>query len=412
MPTRVHGQGSLWYAHVYERNRYKLTGPKKQTPDPSVVPEFFGDTMLTNGTVYPEVTVEARRYRLQVLNACNARFLNLQLYVDDGSPDAITLNPATLAPTNAKGPDFLQIGTEGGFLPFPVVVQSNVPFNPLTLGGSLILGSAERADLIVDFSGYVDQHLILYNDAPAPFPIGSPLNDYFPGNPLNPVQPIPGFGPNTRQLLRFHVVPATSQDLPLNISPATDLRLGNDPLLAPLGVTTPPVGLPIRQLTLNETFDAFGRLIQLLGTNVPPVNRGQGFGRTYMDPATEVVTLGPQGTRVEVWQIANLTGDTHPIHFHLVNVQTIARQPFRVSNYNGTPTYIGPARPPDPNEAGWKDTVRMNPGEVTTVIMEFKLPTVPFVVPVSPRTGGNEYVWHCHILEHEEHDMMRPLVVL
>lgn len=114
----------------------------------------------------------------------------------------------------------------------------------------------------------------------------------------------------------------------------------------------------------------------------------------------------------EVWQILNLTGDTHPIHFHLVNVQIISRQPFSVKNYNGgAPTVTGPARPPDPNERGWKETVRMNPGEVTTVIMRFNLPAVPFVVPSSPRTGGNEYVWHCHILEHEEHDMMRPLVV-
>ena len=127
-----------------------------------------------------------------------------------------------------------------------------------------------------------------------------------------------------------------------------------------------------------------------------------------MDSATETPVNGD----IEVWQIANLTGDTHPIHFHLVNVQIISRQPLKVSNYNGTPTYTEPARPPDPNEAGWKDTVRMNPGEVTTVMMQFKLPSVPFAVPSSPRIGGNEYVWHCHILEHEEHDMMWPLVVL
>jgi FtsP/CotA-like multicopper oxidase with cupredoxin domain len=82
---------------------------------------------------------------------------------------------------------------------------------------------------------------------------------------------------------------------------------------------------------------------------------------------------------------------------------------------------IGPARPPDANEFGWKETVRMNPSEVTRVIMKFNLPSVPFTVPSSPRaaalgiTGAgtvNEYVWHCHILEHEEHDMMRPLVAL
>ncbi len=115
--------------------------------DPSAVPEFFGDTMLTNGTVYPEATVEARRYRLRVLNACNARFLNLQLYVDDTSPDSITLNPLTLAPTNAKGPDYLQIGTEGGFLPNPVLIPSNVPFDGEELEGSLLLApaSARRA---------------------------------------------------------------------------------------------------------------------------------------------------------------------------------------------------------------------------------------------------------------------------
>jgi len=90
----------------------------------------------------------------------------------------------------------------------------------------------------------------------------------------------------------------------------------------------------------------------------------------------------------------------HPLHFHLVNVQIISRQ--------GKGAAVAPAL----YERGWKETVRMNPGEVTTVIMQFKLPTVPFLVPVSPRTGGYEYVWHCHILEHEEHDMMRPLVVM
>ena len=119
----------------------------------------------------------------------------------------------------------------------------------------------------------------------------------------------------------------------------------------------------------------------------------------------------PRAGALEVWQIANLTGDTHPIHFHLVNVQVIARQPFNVAKYAGTPIYTGPARLPDPTETGWKETVKMHPGEVTTVIMKFDLPSVPFTVPSSPRTGGAEYVWHCHILEHEEHDMMRPLVV-
>src|SRR6185436_4206516 len=123
--------GSLWYAHEYESD--EGPAPAGSPPPISIVPEFFGDTMLANGTVYPEVTVEARRYRLRVLNACNSRFLNLQMYVDDGSPNGITLsagnpankpavNGATPGPQGKAKPGFLVLGTEGGFLPKPVVV--------------------------------------------------------------------------------------------------------------------------------------------------------------------------------------------------------------------------------------------------------------------------------------------------
>jgi spore coat protein A len=406
------GVGSLWYPHTYETDRWELGDhPLGLPPDPSIIPEMFGDTMLANGTVYPQATIEARRYRLRILNACQARFLNLQLYVDDGSPDGITLNRNTMKPTNVPGPDFLVLGTEGGFLPHPVQVPSNKSFNPNTLGGSLITGPAERWDLLVDFSRFAGQKVILYNDAPAPFPGGDPVNDYFPGAPGNPTQPQPGFGPNTRQIIRFQVVPATSKDAPLHITEQTDLTPDLTPFLVPPGTAVQdgvlhlPPGVPVRSLTLNETFDGYGRLLQLLGTNQPVHG---GFGRAYEDPATETPAAGS----TEVWQIANLTGDTHPIHFHLVNVQVLGRQLFNVDTYTGAPSYTGPARDPDKTERGWKETVRMNPGEVTTVIMRFDLPAVPFTVPASPRTGGNEYVWHCHILEHEEHDMMRPLVVL
>jgi spore coat protein A len=164
-----------------------------------------------------------------------------------------------------------------------------------------------------------------------------------------------------------------------------------------------------RDLTLNEDVDEFGRLRQTLGTN-RPTGSFEGrpfFGLAYEDPITESPRVGD----VEIWRIFNLTADTHPIHFHLVNVQVLSRQPFDVEQYDGTPDFTGPARKPDLNEFGWKETVRMNPGECTTVIMRFDLPRTPFTVPQSNRTGGYEYVWHCHILEHEEHDMMRPLVV-
>ncbi len=133
---------------------------------------------------------EARRYRLRLLNACNARWLNLQLYVADDSPEGITLddngNPKNRSFRNhAAGdtPNFLQIGTGGGFLSKPVMIPSNIPFlttdpgfdstgilNPSLVNKSLIVAPAERPDLIVDFSKYAGKSVILYNDAPAPFP--------------------------------------------------------------------------------------------------------------------------------------------------------------------------------------------------------------------------------------------------
>ena len=424
--------GSLWYAHVYERDRWRATGNLKgggannpPPPNPSVIPEFFGDTMLVNGTTFPKATVEPRRYRLRFLNACNARFLNLQLYVADGSPNGITLNaagnptnaPATCNPDRSATPAVLQIGTEGGFLPRPALIPTNVPFNPRNpLKSSLVVAPAERPDIILDFSLHKNQSIILYNDAPAPFPAGVPVNDYFPLwntrlNPVNALTPA-GFGPNTRVLMRFDVgsVVTAPADSPLSINTGTDLTPGLDSPLIPFGVSTPPPGVPVRKLTLNETFDQFGRLIQMLGTLKLPGSPSAGFGRPYESPATEVVRAGS----TEVWEIYNTTADVHPMHFHLVNVQLINRQPFQVQslgNTVGDVNFTGPATPAEPNETGWKETVMMFPGTVTRIIMRFDLPSVPFTVPVSPRTGGNEYVWHCHILEHEEHDMMRPLVV-
>lgn len=399
--------GSLWYAHTYDNKRWKIGGKKGGgsvnnliMPDPSVIPEFFGDTMLCNGTVYPSVKVEPRRYRFRMLNACNARFLNINLYKRDLSIDGITLNNKGLV-TNPAGPAITMIGTEGGFLTKPATLNSPpIPFPgvPTTMPGQFLLAPAERADILIDFSALpVGTKLILYNDAPAPFPGGAVVNDYYFGNQQNPVVTQPGFGPDTRQLLQIEVVAAASPaDTPVNFA-----ALAPEPaLLAPAGVMTPPPGAAVRVLTLNEVFDTYGRLTQLLGTNLP---------KAYTDPTTETVTAGS----TEVWKIFNTTADTHPIHFHLVNVQILSRQPFQVGSFNGvTANFQGPAVGPAPIEQGWKETVRMNPAECTTVIMKFDLPVTPFAIPTSPRTGGHEYVWHCHILEHEEHDMMRPLVVL
>jgi spore coat protein A len=418
----VQGLGSLWYAHVYDPKLYRQSKGQKALipPNPSVVPEFFGDTMLTNGTVYPLLTVEAKRYRFLMLNACNARFLNLNLLsAGPGTPVEIMTDPKTgfanLA-INPPGPPMIQIGNEAGFLVQETTFPNNLPLNPAIFTGNLLLGPAERADVIIDFTGKAGQEFILYNDAPGPFPVGAPTNDYYLGNPKNPIQPLLGTGPDTRNVLRIQVVPGAFDPQPggpilnpLSIDPPLLSPVTNT--VAPIAPLPDPVGSSRRFLTLNEAFDGYGRLIQMLGTTTPAA--AGGFGLAYEALPTEVISAGSK----EVWVIYNLTADTHPIHFHLVNVQVLSRQPFRLNN--GRFNLSGVARGPEPNELGWKETVQMHPGEVTAVAAKFDLPTgLPFPVPPSPRLAamgipaGNEYVWHCHILEHEEHDMMRPLVVV
>jgi spore coat protein A len=454
--------GGLWYPSVYEANadndpagRWD-TGPGFPPPSgPSCVPEFFADTILVNGAPYPTVKLDAKRYRFRILNGSQARFFNLQMYVKDDSYDGITLKASSeldneehplQIPTNPAGPAFIQIGTEGGFLPLPVPFASYMNGQPVNsnrplgydLSGdpespafgianrfNLLLAPAERADLIVDFSAFKGQKIILYNDAPAPFPTGDERNDYYPGAPDQSAEggahtPVPGCGPDTRILMQFEIGTTTVADL--------DFGATLQALAAALPITfieTQPSplrhrahALPKRPKTLNEDFDYYGRLRQVIGTTKPTGRNS--FGMEYLDTPTEIVDPG----EVQVWRIFNLTGDTHPMHFHLVNVQIVQRAQwaYDIKTIDGASTAVpkfdlipGTQRPPDPNELGWKETVRINPGEAMDVIMKFDLP--PGQVPDSPRLlqeygiRGSEYVWHCHILEHEEHDMMRPLVV-
>jgi FtsP/CotA-like multicopper oxidase with cupredoxin domain len=457
--------GSLWYDHVYNPAAFKLKKGGGFLPPPvptSCIPEFFGDTMLANGTVFPVVTVEAKPTRFLFLNACNARFLNLNLYnvkpgheiwtdprtglpanqIPSTGAAALPLAPPTLP---AAGPALWQIATEGGYLAAPAKSLNGAAglFNPATLTGNLILGPAERADVVIDFTGFANQEYIFYSDTPGPFPVGPPANDYWWGNPKNPLAGPPGFGPDTRQILRIKVV-AAGAGIPAKAPGATMLNglfplpTGQDPsFLVPYGVIpavgplpplAPPAGAVPKNFTLNEDFDIYGRLRQLVGTTVPAIGKGgaAAFGLEYLvapQPEDQHVQNG-----IEVWNIYNLSADTHPMHIHLVNAQILKRQPFKL--VNGVFTLTGVARGPELNEVGWKETFKMHPGEVITICMKWTLPAVPFKVPSSNRATQalnllagqwgmglaagqvyNESVWHCHILEHEEHDMMRPLLV-
>ena len=226
--------------------------PDSQWCEPPLIPavpnlsmgmEAYNDTPLVNGTAYPVLTVDPKTYRFRILNAADDRFFNLSLYkVDPISDTEVTLDPAmveaalsdpTIFPTPVngnEGPDWIQIGTEGGFLPTPAVISPQyitwvtdpTVFNAGNVDKhSLLLGPAERADVIVDFSAFAGQTLMLYNDAPAAFPARDPRYDYYTGNADlrstgGAPTTLPGYGPNTRTVMQIkvnNVAPAPAFDL-------------------------------------------------------------------------------------------------------------------------------------------------------------------------------------------------------
>jgi FtsP/CotA-like multicopper oxidase with cupredoxin domain len=316
-------------------------------------PEFFGNMMVVNGQTWPFLEVEQRRYRFRFLNGCNSRFLVLKMTTtprmnNDGF--------------NTPGHSFWQIGAEQGFLPAPV---------PLDY---LLMAPAERADVIVDFSGFpIGTEIYLVNDGPdAPFGgIGTEdLSDW----------------ESTGQVMKFVVKASTSPDTTI---PPSSLLLPAQPVLPATDVT--------REVSLNEEESAsvrvsqeasgnivwdcadggvFGPTAALLGTYAGGVSTPL----TWSDLITEIPAVGA----TEEWNIHNRTVDAHPIHVHQVKFKVLGR------GADGT-------QPPESWEAGFKDTVIAYPGEITRIKANYDL--------------DGFYVWHCHIVEHEDNEMMRPFHV-
>ena len=319
-------------------------------------PEFFGNMMVVNGQTWPFLDVEQRRYRFRLLNGCNSRFLILDF-------------------SAIPGVEVWQIGAEGGFLAAPV--------NHTATGGLLLMGPAERADVIVDFTNVPLGNYVLGNVGPdEPFGGGIPGVDFDPADPLT-----------TGQVMQFNVLgPAVTPD---TTTPAQFLQL---PAITPL---VPDA--PARQLSLNEeeskninvsddgaggliydcaTGVPFGPTAALLGTYNPAT--GVSTPMLWMDPISENPSVGT----TEVWEIYNFTMDAHPIHLHLVQFQVLDREPMPGMPGAGVP------RPPEAWESGFKDTVIAYPDEITRVKARFDI--------------AGLYVWHCHIVEHEDNEMMRP----
>jgi FtsP/CotA-like multicopper oxidase with cupredoxin domain len=421
-----------------------------------------------------------------------------------GIPDSLT-----------AGPPWWLIGTEGGFMPKPVVVPQkpigwNLNMAYFAFGiinqHSLFLGSAERADVVVNFTGQGGKTFILYNDSPAPVPAGAAPYDNYTGNGDQidgggAPNTQPGYGPNTRTIMQIRVKSAITPDTGTpNVNLAnletvfakTALKRGvfevsQDPIIIPQaaynsaynatfpsnasqyfqiadtaktfrpinedGVLQAPVTLPLQMKAMHDemggVYDTlFGRMSGMLGLSLPnsPVHVLIPYG--LASPPTDLVRgsieaspigVMPDGT--QIWRIFHNGVDTHTIHTHLFHTQLINR-------VDQSGQFVG--EPVDPIELGWKDTFRVNPLEITYLAMRPTVPTaaqVPFEVPNSvrlidptlpegatlippPPAGwfdpegnqiepeilnhyvnfGWEYVWHCHILSHEEMDMMHSLV--
>ena len=324
----LNDQGQLVYSPTYEDG---------QNLPPGVWgPEFFGELPVVNGGIYPYLEVEPCRYRLRVLNGTNSRFFSLYLNLAQHPTDIPSLV------------SFHQIGTDGGFLASPARLSK------------LLLGPAERADLIVDFAGLEGHTVTVSNDAPSPYP----------GWEMQLANHAP-----LSELMQFRVtLPLSSKGKSFSTPPPRTL-----PALEATASTV------TRDFILSERLDGQGRS---LGVRIN--------GKGYDDAVTEFVKLGA----LEKWRFINTTDDAHPMHLHLVQFQILHRQGFDpAALHNGTLRFLGAPRPPSANEAGWKDTAVVNPRDVLTILVRFESYT-------------GRYVFHCHMLEHEDNDMMRPYEVV
>lgn len=376
LPARQYEFGLAIQDRMFDTNgQFFYPGCGIDSPT-TMYPEMFGNFMLVNGVVWPFANVEPRPYRFRLLNGCDSRWLHL--FLSDNSVP------------------FHQVGSELGLLDTPVdvnkmVLPQPVGADPQMQPTGLLLAPGERADVVIDFSRFAGKTLVLRNDANAPMPNGDPGN---------------WDADTVGQVMQFRVNQPLNKAIPRSTLPQF-LR----PVSGPVLPLIPLLAARTRKLLLFETpDDGFGRIMPMLGTvdGAMPYHTG---------PITETPRLGD----VEIWEIYNTTPDLHPMHVHLVGHQVLGRFPFSaIIDSTGKLSHIKVDQNGnlglEANEHGWKDTTHMWPGvapnpepvpfpsagvpiqgQMTRIIAKFDKPGL--------------YVWHCHILSHEEHDMMRPFFV-
>jgi FtsP/CotA-like multicopper oxidase with cupredoxin domain len=404
------------------------------TPNPDHpywVPEFVGDTIVVNGKAWPYLSVQPKRYRFLFLNGSNARTFELFL-------------PAPM----------YVIGSDGGYLDAPARVSK------------LLMMPGERYEVIIDFAGFAGTDLVLRNTARAPYPKGEPPHGNTVGRILQfrvgagPIADA-SYDPASGTPLRTGAQKIVRLADPVAGVVSTGVAVDKTRLLT-LNESMLPASTAVNPVT-GELTDYEGGPLEVLVNNTAYTGEST---RTYGDFTP--ITVGgdttsyselPEEGSTEVWEIVNMTADAHPIHLHLVQFQLVNRQAFNTHRYNGaydaafpsgvyqpefgppldsravnnplsggkdggnpdvTPYLQGPARPPEARESGWKDTFMVPPGMVTRFVVRWaptELPTssapaalhYPFDPEGATRHG---YVWHCHIIDHEDNEMMRPDVVL
>ena len=393
-------------------------------PNPTVhpfwIPEFIGDTIVVNGKTWPYFEVEPRQYRLSFVNGSNARFYDLSL---------------------------------GGSLKFLVIATDDGYLEKVVSTGNLVIGPGERYEVVVDFRNVKGQKnkpyptIIMTNIAATPFPAGAPV--------------VPGLTDTVMQFRVNKTLSGTSTE----VKAGDPLRnLATNPIYPIVNAHNPATGSITRQLTLNEVIGKGGPLELVVNNSKFNLALPTPGCNTTACRETEIPAVGD----TEIWEIINITADAHPMHTHLTSFQVLERIPFKanswIANYDGLRrsnnvadgagppnTYnvknadgaiggnpaVGPylvlknARPPLPYEMGWKDTVITYPGEVTRIAVRWAPTDMPATGAGAPVVGTNYYddfpnggfdptkleggnvgyVWHCHIVDHEDNEMMRNYTV-
>ncbi|KAK4752564.1 hypothetical protein SAY87_021362 [Trapa incisa] len=318
---------------------------------PQWQPEYFGDAITVNGKAWPYLQVQRRKYRFRIINTSNARYFSLSL---------------------TNGLSFTVVASDGSYLPSPITTQT------------IVLSPSEIADVVIDFSTTAANESLLNNAAPYPYPTGTSPDK------LNGC------------VMKFIIQAGPSKPPDRSQIPSS---LGSYTSASTAGASL------TRYITLYEYQTASNQSTHLY------IN-----GKRFEDPVTET----PKSGSTEVWEVINLTRDNHPLHLHLATFQAIKVQCLLDVNTfsncmtskndaifcNITKQATGRTISVPAYEKTWKNTVKIEPGCKTTVVVKFNLVGKDEAPYPFDTTGSPGYVYHCHILDHEDNAMIRPMTMV